>query len=247
MVLTLDRRKKDGRRPPRPARAEEQYGRSLRALARQVGELINAFPAGDPQALPTIEDMLRRYAEALTPWALGVAERMLLDVNARDLANWRALTAEMQTEIRREILEAPTGERTKELLAQQVTLIKSLPLEAAQRVHELTIRGLEDGTRAKEIAAEIMRSGEVAESRAMLIARTEVARSSSVLTQARAENAGSTGYIWRTARDGDVRPSHKAMNGRFVRWGEPPTLDNLRGHAGCLPNCRCYAEPVIPD
>lgn len=80
-----------------------------------------------------------------------------------------------------------------------------------------------------------------------VIARTEVARTSSVLTQARAEHAGSTGYIWRTARDGDVRPSHKAMNGRFVRWGEPPTLDNLRGHAGCLPNCRCYADPVIPD
>lgn len=216
-------------------------------LARQVGELIKAFPAGDPQALPTIEDMLRRYAEALTPWALGVAQRMLSDANARDLANWRVLTAEMKTELRREILEAPTGERMKELLGQQVTLIKSLPLDAAQRVHELTIRGLEDGTRAKEIAAEIMRSGEVAENRAMLIARTEVARTSSVLTQARAEHAGSTGYIWRTARDGDVRPSHKAMNGRFVRWGEPPTLDNLRGHAGCLPNCRCYADPVIPD
>ncbi|MDT1883860.1 phage head morphogenesis protein, partial [Acinetobacter baumannii] len=21
----------------------------------------------------------------------------------------------------------------------------------------------------------------------------------------------------------------------------------LKGHAGCLPNCRCYTEPVIPN
>ncbi|MDR8377773.1 phage head morphogenesis protein, partial [Acinetobacter baumannii] len=55
------------------------------------------------------------------------------------------------------------------------------------------------------------------------------------------------GYIWRTSEDGDVRPSHKAMNGKFVAWNSPPTLDNLKGHAGCLPNCRCYTEPVIPN
>ncbi|MDR0067994.1 phage head morphogenesis protein, partial [Acinetobacter sp. 11520] len=30
-------------------------------------------------------------------------------------------------------------------------------------------------------------------------------------------------------------------------WDNPPTLDNLKGHAGCLPNCRCYPEPSIPD
>jgi uncharacterized protein with gpF-like domain len=37
------------------------------------------------------------------------------------------------------------------------------------------------------------------------------------------------------------------MEGKFVRWDEPPTLDNLTGHAGALPNCRCRPEPVIPD
>jgi len=92
-----------------------------------------------------------------------------------------------------------------------------------------------------------MESGDVARSRALLIARTEVTRTATTLTQARAEHIGSEGYIWRTAGDGDVRPSHRAMNGKFVRWDSPPTLDNLTGHAGCVPNCRCYAEPVIPD
>ena len=66
------------------------------------------------------------------------------------------------------------------------------------------------------------------------------------LTKARAEDVGSDGYIWRSVRDGATRPSHRAMEGKFVKWGEPPTLDGMTGHAGEFPNCRCYPEPVIP-
>lgn len=132
-------------------------------------------------------------------------------------------------------------------MADQVTLIKSLPLEAAERVHRLAIEGIETGGRASSLAAEIMRTGEVTQSRATLIARTETGRVSTVLTQVRAEHIGSPGYTWRTVGDSDVRPSHRAMDRQFVPWGKPPTLDGLTGHAGAIPNCRCYCEPVIPD
>jgi SPP1 gp7 family putative phage head morphogenesis protein len=192
--------------------------------------------------------MLGKYAEALAPWAAQAAEQMLADVNHRDEQAWRSLAVEMSHALREEIRNAPTGQLMQALMAEQVTLIQSLPLEAAKRVHELTIAGLEDSTRASEIAKEIMRSGEVAESRATLIARTEVARSASTLTQARAEHIGSEGYIWRTSGDGDVRESHKHMNGKFVRWDAPPTLsDGTTTHAGQIFNCRCYPEPVIPE
>ena len=216
-------------------------------MAQHVGEIIKGFPPAEPAFVPTISDMLRRYAEALTPWAESVASRMLNEVKARDDEAWRDLSESLSDDIRREILSAPTGEVMRDLLAQQVTLIKSIPTEAAQRVHEMTIKAIEDGSRHGEMVAEIMRSGDVAKSRALLIARTETARTASVLTEARAKHVGSDGYIWRCAHDADVRSSHKAMNGKFVPWGSPPTLDGLTGHAGCLPNCRCYPDPVIPD
>lgn len=191
--------------------------------------------------------MLAKYAEALDAWAIHTASAMLAEVEARDRKAWFSAAAEMSSALRREIRTAPTGETMRALLAEQVTLIKSIPLEAAQRVHELTLRSLEDSSRSSEIAAEIMRSGEVAESRATLIARTETARAASVLTQARAQHIGSEGYIWRTANDSDVRHSHKEMNGKFVRWDNPPTLsDGTTTHAGQIYNCRCYPEPVLP-
>lgn len=43
-----------------------------------------------------------------------------------------------------------------------------------------------------------------------------------------------------------ARPSHRAMEGRFVSWDSPPRLDGMTGHAGEFPYCRCYPEPVIP-
>ena len=40
--------------------------------------------------------------------------------------------------------------------------------------------------------------------------------------------------------------SHRAIEGKCVKWSEPPTLDGMAGHAGEYPNCRYYPEPVIP-
>lgn len=196
-----------------------------------------------------LQKMLAGYADLLEPWAWAVANHMVADVQRRDLRMWEANSAEMSRSIRGEFMQAPTGILRRALMNEQVQLIKSLPLEAAQRVHVLTSEALLTSTRAAEVQKEIMRSGEVTASRAKLIARTEVSRTAATFMQARAVHAGSEGYIWRSSRDGDVRPTHQEMEGKYVRWDTPPKTDkNLAPyHAGCGPNCRCFAEPVLPD
>ena len=45
------------------------------------------------------------------------------------------------------------------------------------------------------------------------------------------------------------------MDGRFVRWDNPPLFNEgtvqkpnmIRHHVGCIWNCRCWGEPVIPE
>jgi SPP1 gp7 family putative phage head morphogenesis protein len=229
-------------------RAESAYGRGLRSLARMLGDIVNGF--GDdlsPDRVSELERMLSSYADLITPWARTQAARMLADVSRRDEAVWNRLSRTMVRELRTEIQQAPTGQIMRELLSAQVHLIRSMPIEAAQRVHHLATEAHVEGRRASEVAAEILRTGEVSRSKANLIARTEVARASSVLVQARAQHVGSDGYVWETARDADVRPSHRKMQSRFVRWDQPPTLDKLTGHAGALPNCRCWPRPIFPE
>lgn len=220
----------------------------MRKVARHVGQMVNAFPAGDPSLVPTVQEVLRRYAESLRPWAERTAAKMIQGVNQKDLEGWAQLTEGLSRGLRDEIASADVGATFRALMGEQVTLITSLPTEAGQRVHDLTIKGLEDSARAKEIQKEILNTGKVTESRAMLIARTEVARTSTALTEARCAKAGVTHYIWRTSGDSDVRQSHREMNGKVVPWAQPPTLsDGTTTHAGAIFNCRCYAEPVLPE
>lgn len=230
--------------------AEGAYVRELSSVGREIGKLIRGFaPKGEAKDLAGLNDALRKYSELIRPWARHVTNSMHARVGKQDARSWAELGEEMGRALRHEILTAPTGKAMREILNAQVDLITSLPREAAERVHKLTVEAQMKSERAAEVAKEIMQSGHVSVSRARLIARTEVARTSSVLTQARAQHVGSEGYIWRTAMDSDVRPDHRRLEGKFIKWDEPPISDRrsgTRAHAGCLWNCRCYPEPLIP-
>lgn len=253
MARILDLRHRENPRDragfDRVRRAERHYGVQLRKIAREVGRIIAGFPPGDPSAEPLIRLALGRYAELVRPWAQTTAAAMLVDVSRRDERVWQKLTENMGAAMQAEIRTAPTGATLKQLMAEQVQLITSLPLEAAQRVHRLTLEGLADGTRAAQIKEEILRSGHVTESRASLIARTEVGRAAANLTAARAVHIESDGYIWRTAGDSAVRDRHKKLAGKFFRWDDPPVTgeNGERSLPGAIYNCRCYPEVVLPE
>lgn len=252
-LRTLDLRHKENPNDragfDRVRRAERHYGVQLRKIAREVGRIVDAFPAGDPAVEPLIRQALRRYADLLLPWARKTAAGMLVDVSRRDENVWRKLTENMGAAMRAELYSAPMRPVLAQMEAEQVQLITSLPLEASQRVHKLTVEGLSDATRAKEIAAEIMRTSEVTQSRANLIARTEVGRAAAVITQTRAMHVESEGYIWRTAGDSAVRERHKKLAGKFFKWDEPPVTgeNGERSLPGAIYNCRCYPEVVLPE
>lgn len=229
----------------RAKKVEVQYARMLRRIARHVGDIVSGFPATHAERMV---EALKRYATVIEPWAKAVGARMVAEVAAQDRKSWQRLTSQMGVQLKQEIASAPTGPVMRELLQRQVELITSLPLAAAQRVHVLATESLHTGTRAAELAQKILETGDVTQSRATLIARTETSRAATVLTQTRAQHIGSEYFVWRTVGDSDVRPTHKALNGRTFRWDDPPECDP--GHfalPGSIWNCRCYPEPVIPE
>lgn len=79
--------------------------------------------------------------------------------------------------------------------------------------------------------------------RARLIARDQVLKHNGQITQMVQKEAGITKYIWRTSDDERVRDSHAANDGRVFSWNDPPAS----GHPGEDFQCRCHAEPVLPD
>jgi hypothetical protein len=191
---------------------------------------------------------------------------MLNEVNRRNVTAWRAYTEEMGSLLRKELATTPVGDIMQDLLAEQVDLITSLPWDMARQVQETSMEALETSARYPERTAEIEEALARAHpdatqawivNRATLIARTETARAASVLVEARSKYIGANSYVWKTAGDWKVRPSHRAcanedregMGRGVYLWSKPPLSDppDHHSHPGQIWNCRCVALPILPE
>jgi len=231
-----------------PAAVVREYERQLRRVARIAAGMVDAHV--DEHLIRNQGEMieqLRKYSESLTPWAGRTAQKMLERVSISNLRGFFESSKELGRELRAMTAGGGIGQTIRALQAEQVTLIKSLPIEAGTRAQSLALSAVTGGRRAEDVAVELAKTEQVTLSRATLIARTESAKAASVITEARSVEVGSKAYIWRTAGDSDVRESHAEMEGEVVMWDSPPTLsDGTTTHAGQIYNCRCFAEPIIP-
>ena len=226
------------------------YSAKLRRIARHVADIIRAFPPGDPAGVEAINRYLRDYSYILRPWARQAGALMIAEVSRRDYTAWMRHARMLGTELRKEVLTpgTPTSLEVNRILDDQMELITSIPLEAAERVQELSRQYWTGGRRYDQLVKDILDTNDVTQNRAILIARTETAKTSAAVTQARATNIGSKEYVWHTAGDADVRPAHKRLAGTTQRWDDPPVAEERgdRHHPGEFPNCRCWASPILP-
>jgi len=121
-----------------------------------------------------------------------------------------------------------------------VQLIKNIPQEVVNKLR----MEYSEGTAFRGSDIEEYLESKLGK-RARLIIRTESAKVNAAMTEIRAKDLGLNAYIWSTSEDRRVRPSHKIMNGVLVFWDTLLTLDNMSGHAGEYPNCRCIGLPVV--
>jgi SPP1 gp7 family putative phage head morphogenesis protein len=212
----------------------------------------------------TLDDWLARLeARSREKDVLAASEtlagRMVAWANVGNMKTWRqAAERSMQSRklhalLRRE-MQGRVGQTMNRLVADNARYIRSVAVEAAERlVHE--VKTAQQGGARPETINKMLRQRfpELLRSRTRLIARTEAAKASSALTQARAEELDLPCYIWRTSQDARVRDSHRLMEGVVVFYADPPSPEALDGvksglghyHAGNCPNDRCVQEVVL--
>jgi SPP1 gp7 family putative phage head morphogenesis protein len=181
-------------------------------------------------------------------------------VAAQNMKSWRQ--AAMKSTRAREIYEALQEEikRTglqpelQVIAARNAKFIRSVPREIAQHLTQKAVSLQQEGKRDLEIVAELKKlAPRLTKSKMRLIARTEISRAESQLTELRSENLGLDWYQWLTSRDARVRDSHKHMDNVLISWSDPPSPEALihvksklgKYHAGCAPNDRCMAAPLV--
>lgn len=227
---------------------ELKYARQLRKVAKHSGAIIEAHinEDGELEDIPLMMQSAHLYSQALEPWANRVAMAMITQVAKSNEKAWQQQSKIVGRELSKVLKTSNIAPTIEKLRQANVQLIKSLPVEAAERASKLAQEATTTGARADEIAAQIRASSTVTESRATLIARTEIAKSNANVTQARAGLVGATQYIWRTMEDGAVRESHAEMANLTFDFDDPPEVGDEGNHGpGEYPNCRCYAESIL--
>lgn len=233
-----------------------------KALMRCTGE-IDRLVAGikDPEE---IISAVRKYAESREFMELAerAVSRMITAAGSAEKSTWRqAALASTKgklifSALRDDVHNTALGAAINEIIANNSTLIKTVPKDIALRLSSYAARMQMKGARPEEIAKEMQeKAPQLAAYQVRRIARTESAKAASALIQARCEQLACNWYFWHTCEDERVRTSHGKMEGVLCRWSDPPNPEALfpmKGvrahgpyHPGGIFNCRCIALPVI--
>lgn len=129
-------------------------------------------------------------------------------------------------------------------------LIKNVSPSRAGTLEARLAERVAAGDRWESIQSVVAEELGVQGRRLELIARDQVAKLNGKITQDLQTAAGVTHFTWRASSDGRVRDSHVAVDGQQWTWadGAPGVdFDGGAGYPGQAGQCRCTAEPVMPD
>ena len=249
-------------------RIELAFKRNLRRIAQEIIQHVDV--TADIDAVQRTL-MSLSYTPEFTRFAESVAVKMVTGLFDDQGRTWRQAAkantkSRMLYQAMQQELQGPTGRLLMAQIQRNAGIIKTLPLNISLDVTAYIQRETTKGRRASAIAEEILEKFPAhTRVRAELIARTEVSKTQTALTESRSRLYGVNWYVWRAVGgrggDGRTRKSHRSMSGVLVHWDDPPAPEDLfpvigkngrryrntlgHYHAGCCPNCRCYAEPVI--
>jgi SPP1 gp7 family putative phage head morphogenesis protein len=240
--------------PPRPI--ELAYYREIQrsGLGRMVKILYQAIPSIVRQTMlargegfradaltDAAREAVRKMVDAFKPARLEAAAKRFAertdDWNKKELG--KQVSAAMSVPL--EKLELRTQNRVPAFVAENVSLIKTIPERATERVEKLVSEALETGMRPETLAERLQEAADVSESDAMRIARDQIGKLNAQVNEDRQRALGVKRAIWRTVGDNRVRDEHEALDGQ--------EFDLDTGIDGIWPGseiqCRCFSEPVF--
>lgn len=144
-------------------------------------------------------------------------------------------------------------------IAENASLIRTIPEEFLKRVEGVVYRGTIRGDTAGSLIKELQKTYDITENRARVIARDQTSKINSALNKKRQQRLGIDLYVWRGAGDERQRKSHDVLNGMTCRWDDPTvyseddgktwkkrsSIGGYIGDPGEDIQCRCHGQPII--
>jgi SPP1 gp7 family putative phage head morphogenesis protein len=204
----------------------------------------DATPAQMESSLNFLGNVIRSFTD-LTPQERQLFDELSLDLAVQGLKDAAKLHPRLsdnpQTWTAAFRAEAPRLRQSlaDELARQYIESETNFTRDLAQTLAEEFAKDADK----EQLSLALQSRYKVGKSSADRRAEQAISTSIELVSRTRQQDAGITEYIWRTVQDSQVRPEHRARNGMKFSYDNPPA----DGPPGTPWNCRCFAEPVIPE
>ena len=258
-----------------PAGIEKEYEKRLKKAVRKMEKscvywLRARYRANEDKILDSAtSDLLQAFRRLLRQWERNFRE--LADTLPRwFVSKIRGYVTRNLAEQTRPLRDAGLGFNIKfsymsqkerqtfaAIVAENVSLIKSIARESLTQVEGIVLRSIEDGHDLETLTKRLHHQFGVSERRAAMIARDQTNKATNNLSRQRLLSYGVTKGIWmhtsagKTYRDTHIEEAESGgMNGQEydIREGcydpNPNVSRNIQ--PGELVNCRCVCRPLIP-
>ena len=140
----------------------------------------------------------------------------------------------------------------KAIVAENVSLIKSIPEQYLGQVEGMVMRSVVAGGDLATLTKGLQKRYSITRKRAELIAHDQNSKATGKIQQLRYTEIGIEKAIWRHSHAGKVpRPTHVANDGKEFDvkkgWYDPDPKVKRHILTGELINCRCFFTPILPD
>lgn len=129
-------------------------------------------------------------------------------------------------------------------------LVKRIQQEQLAGYERWLTEAVREGRRWESVRADLVDRYGIDDRHAEVIARDQIGKLNGSISRETQRAAGVGLYVWRATSDSRTRESHRAVDGLVWSWSSPPPGTGPYGeaaHPGQAIQCRCGAEPVIPD
>lgn len=209
---------------------------------------MDASATSDSKKL--LNELKARFSTLFAKKSIDLATKM---VNSSEKYSRRTVKTSLEQltgalTLKMDFIPGQVKEVAKASIAENVSLIKSIPEEYFNRVTGAVMRSITSGQGLKTLKSHFKKYDAMTDRRAKNIALDQTRKAYNSINAARLTAAGYEEFRWLHSGGGlEPRPDHVAMNGKVFRLDDLPVIDKKTGETGLpgqAPNCGCTMQPV---
>lgn len=194
-----------------------------------------------------INKLTRQWNRNFDEGAKELAAYFALKASKRPDAALRAILKKAGWTVRFQMTPA-MKDILKATVAENTSLIKSIPSQYLTQVQGIVMRSVTAGRDLSTMTQELQKQYGVTKRRAAFISRDQNNKATAAFTRARQQELGIEYAIWQHSAGGkEPRPSHVRQSGKRYKisegWLDPAI--NKYIWPGTEPNCRCVSKVII--